>query len=308
MIRILHFSDIHLERDRGVLGRYVAGLRLDKRALGLANLILRRRRRFRHAPEKVAALAPLLDAHRVDYVLCTGDYTALGADGELAHARRAIDPLTRAPLGYGTVPGNHDVYVKDPGDFASRFGAFLETDLPDYRAPDSPYPWVRLLGDGLAVVGVDSARPNPQPWRSSGRIPAPQLDALERLLGAPELADRFVIVATHYAPRLENGQPDAPLHGLVNADELFHALRPARRGMVAFGHVHRRYRVRVPECPLLLSGAGSATDDKSNAIWLYEVDDTPGAGQATAYPGDWDAGRWVIANDPAWSTPDDVAR
>jgi len=312
VIRVLHFSDIHVERDPGVVRRHLAGLRPDKRALGWANLILRRRRRFADAPAKVAALAEQLLAEQpVDYVLCTGDYTALGTDGELEHARRLVAPLTEAPFGYGTVPGNHDVYVDDPGDFQARFGDLLSTDLPGYRAPGSPFPWVRLVGDALAVIGVNSARPNPQPWRSSGRIPDAQLTALEKILGDPALHGRLLIVATHYAPRLEDGRPDAHFHGLRNADAFLRCLALGARspGIVAFGHVHRRYHVRVPECPLTLSGAGSATDAKSESLWLYEIDGGGGGGgggagrpfpRLRAFPGDWTGSRWELAPEPAW--------
>lgn len=35
---------------------------------------------------------------------------------------------------------------------------------------DGPWPLLRLIGENLAVVGVNSARPNPLPWRSSGHF------------------------------------------------------------------------------------------------------------------------------------------
>lgn len=293
-MRVLHFSDIHVEPPLVDLAAF-----LNKRALGYANLVLRRRQRFGNLEAKVRGLVDLAERERVDFVLCTGDYTALGTDAELAHARELVEPLTRRPLGFATVPGNHDLYVDDPGDFDRHFDAFLATDLPEHRAAGSRYPWVRLVGERLAVVGVNSARPNPQPWRSSGRIPDADLEALRGALADPRVAERFVIVATHYAPRLRDGSPDTPQHGLENADALLDACRGIRRGLVAFGHVHRRYVVELPDLSIPLLGAGSATDDRSRGAWIYELDDRG----ARALGAAWEDGAWHLEDAPAWHAP-----
>src|SRR5205085_4273892 len=140
--------------------------------LGVANLVLRRQRLFRHAREKLQALARFAEQHAVDLAICTGDYTALGTAIELEAARAAIEPLTRRPLGFVTIPGNHDLYLPDTvaeRRFQRFFGDLLGSDWPEYAAADG-WPAIRLYRDELAVVAVNSARPNPQLLRSSGRI------------------------------------------------------------------------------------------------------------------------------------------
>ena len=97
------------------------------------------------------------------------------------------------------MPGNHDLYVGDvirEGRFEASFGETLKTELPEYSVAGGVWPWVRWLGDAVAVVGVNSARPNPPPWRSSGEIASAQLEALGALLRDPRLQRRFVFVMT----------------------------------------------------------------------------------------------------------------
>ena len=295
MTRVLHVSDLHLEDGfPGVPWKSFA----NKRLVGLANLQLRRRRLFARASQKVHALADFAKDRSVDLVVCTGDYTALGTEPEIAYARRVIEPLTHAPQGFFTVPGNHDLYLEDTvhaGWFEKHFGEFLRTDLPEY-AVDGPWPQVWLSIDGLALIGVNSARPNSKPTYSNGRIPDAQLDALARILDDERIRDRFIIIATHYAPRLANGQPDRPHHGLENADVLLEISRAAQRGVIVHGHVHWRYHVRVAESPLPLCCAGSTTHEGREGLWVFDIEKD----RTVATPGRWDQSRYILEPDQAF--------
>ena len=176
-MRCLHFSDVHVNVPWHELP---LGEMFNKRLVGGANLLLRRKRLFRAAREKLAVLARFAEAQAVDLAICTGDYTALGTWPELEAARRAVEALRR-PRGFITVPGNHDLYLPDTlldRRFERVFGDLLGTDWPEYAVGD--FPAVRLFDDRLAVVTINSARPNPQIRRSSGRIADNQLAALER--------------------------------------------------------------------------------------------------------------------------------
>ncbi|MBW1907895.1 MAG: metallophosphoesterase [Deltaproteobacteria bacterium] len=264
VVKVLHVSDVHLED--GFPGVPLKSF-MNKRIVGLANLRFRRRRVFAEAVQKVEALAAFSKEQGADLVICTGDYTALGTEPEIAYARKIIEPLTHAPLGFFTVPGNHDLYLRDTveaGWFDQHFGALMKTA-------------------------------NPKPTYSSGRIPDEQLDALARILDDARVRDRFVMIATHYAPRLANGRPDRPAHGLENADDLLAISAAARRGVIIHGHIHWRYHVRVPETPLTLCCAGSTTHAGREGLWMYEVGDD----RVTATPGTWDQTRYVLEADQA---------
>ena len=221
-MRILHYSDVHVDVPASEVP-----LRewLGKRLVGGLNHALRRRPHFLDARRKLTALASFAKSEGVDLAIGTGDFTILGTHAELAAASTAVAPIAERPLGRVTIPGNHDLYLPDgvrDDRFTKYFGKWCTTDCPDLASSDG-WPLVRLFGEHTAVISVASARPNPEPWRSAGRIPDAQLDALAKIVVDPRVTSRFAIVITHYAPRLWNGLPDARLHGLENADAFLRA-------------------------------------------------------------------------------------
>ncbi len=303
-LRLLHVSDLHF--DGGLRpslgGPFRTGVLPNKRFVGLVNLKLRRARYYANAEAKVAALGRLIARENIDAVLCSGDYTALGTAEELRFARQVIEPLTKAPQGLVTVPGNHDVYLDDAlGVFEEEFAPFLRSDLPELQeskgsANGSPWPLVRLF-DEVAVVCVNSARPNPPIFRSSGRIPDVQMEGLRAALAHPEVKRRTVFVMTHYAPRLVSGNPDTPHHGLENADALLSACNGITRGAIIHGHVHKCYQVQVPECSMPLFSAGSTTQEGHEGLWVYEVGQNQ-EGALAAYRGRYADGEYTLEGTP----------
>ena len=287
-MRILHFSDVHLPLRPGDLG---PGGWFGKRGLGALNYRLGRGRCFERAAEKLTALGTFARDQQVDLALNTGDSTGLGTLPELRRARAALAPFAELPLGLVTLPGNHDVYVPDSvAHYETTFGDWIRTDRPDLAGPGGRWPFVRLFGDGLAVVGVDSARPNPQLWRSSGEIGAAQLAALRRILEDVRLTGRLILVMTHYAPRGADGRPDTRHHGLVDADAFLDACRGLTRGAILHGHIHQRYHVEPEGLGVTVYCAGSATKDGREGIWLFDLD----GDELRARPGTWKDGAYEL--------------
>jgi 3',5'-cyclic AMP phosphodiesterase CpdA len=252
---------------------------------GGVNFLRGRGRRFERALEKLDRLADFTNSGEVDLVVFSGDFTAMGTRAEFATARAAIQPFVTSPAEFVCVAGNHDLYTRTVARekrFETTFKGLLESDLPD--APvDGPWPIVRLFGDDVAVVAVNSAKPNPVPWRSSGRIPSVQLDALRGILERPELESRFVFLVTHYAPCLPDGSPDTDLHGLENVEDFLRACAGIERGAILCGHVHHTYRARIPGVGAEVFCAGSATMHELEGFWLFDLED---AG-VTARRGHW---------------------
>lgn len=269
-LRLLHFSDVHIPVSyRGVPVRDWMG----KRVVGIANLWLKRSKHFRHAREKLEKLSELARVNAVDACLCTGDYTTLGTEVELVAARTMMKPFEALGMGLLTVPGNHDIYLDDcvrEQRFEKHFGDLLKSDLPN-RCAEGPYPFVRFLGEHCAVIGVNTAQPNPEPWKSSGRISDIQLSTLRDLLRDPQIQSRWAVVMTHYAPRKASGAPDSLLHGLDNQAEFLDACSAMYRGIVLHGHIHRCFSLKLNDRPFHLFGAGSATQDHHEGFWVFDI-------------------------------------
>jgi len=291
-MRILHYSDPHIPTP---LHRVPLVKWLSKRAIGGANLFFGRHRLFADAPAKLDALARFKSEQHVDLVICTGDYTALGLKHEYIEAVNTIRPLMNAPFGYVNVPGNHDYYVTDAlkeERFRTYFGDTLQSDLPEYQV-DGPWPQVKLIGDDLAVIAINSSRPNHVPWHSNGRIPEKQLETLKTLSNDSRVADRLVFIMTHYAPLLADGRPDSRLHGLTNSEQFLAMCARFPRAAILCGHVHRCYHVAVAETGQSIFCAGSATMDKKEGLWVFDLLGE----EIKATQGRWDGQKFVLKLD-----------
>jgi len=259
----------------------------SKRAIGAINLLRGRAKYFDDVEKKVAALIRFKEENNIDLVIHTGDYTALGLETELELARSFVEPLMFPPQTYLTVPGNHDIYVHEGNShyrFSEQFCSVLQNDLPEY-CRGGHWPLIRLVGEKVAVIGLNSSRPNLWPWKSDGEIPAEQLEALSEIVKDARVKDRFIFVMTHYAPRLANGEPDKKLHGLSNADDFLERCKAIDKGAILFGHIHRTYRVDIPEVGIPLYCAGSATMEGHEGAWVYEVEGKSIAGQQLCWNG-----------------------
>lgn len=288
-MRVLHFSDPHVVPR---LGAVPPADWPGKRIVGALGLHLLKRKYLAGVEEKLASLAEFADEEKIDLVLCTGDLTVLGTERELSDARRLTQPFFDCPMGFVAVPGNHDLYTPDTvreKRFERHFGDALQGGEPEW-AVDGPWPLVRRFGDDVAVVAVKSAEPYLAPWHSGGRIPARQLEALGFVLSEPSIRDRFVFVMTHHAPRLENGRPDRFFHGLRNQKEFLSACSGVARGAVLFGHVHHRFRLKLPGLNPALYDAGSVTMRDREGFWVFDIEGE----KVRATPGHRSGGRYEL--------------
>ncbi|MGZ3446702.1 MAG: metallophosphoesterase family protein, partial [Myxococcaceae bacterium] len=149
------------------------------------------------------------------------------------------------------------------------FGNLLVSDLPDV-AVEEGFPFVRLLGEHDAVIGLQSARVPYFPGLSYGIVGRKQRNALAALVNRRELQGRAVLVVVHHAPLGAQGKPDRLLHGLVDAPALL-ALLPGDRFAVLHGHIHKRYHFPATDRRPHIFGAGSSTQAGHEGYWLIET-------------------------------------
>lgn len=288
-MRILHYSDPHIPTP---LHKVPLLKWIGKRSIGGTNLILGRSRLFKKASTKLEALNKFKQEEKVELVLCTGDYTALGLNHEYTKAANVIRPLMNSPLGYVHVPGNHDYYASDAlrdDRFQSHFGETLESNMPEYQV-DGPWPLVRLIDENVCVIAVNSSKPNPIPWHSNGKISEKQLSALQAIAKDPRLVNRLIIVITHFAPLLANGNHDTRRHGLINADAFLTTLSFFPRSIVLCGHVHKCFHVIDSKTDQAIFCAGSATMEGKEGFWLFDLD----GDNITATQGRWNIDKFVL--------------
>lgn len=212
---------------------------MNKRFLGNANVIYRRRKEFHMAQGEPysAHLASL----GIGECLIGGDFTSTATHGEFQKGRAFVDGLVRHGMHVEILPGNHDVYTFESVR-AKRFEAYLGPFMPE-----EGYPARRTLPGGTPLLLVPTACPN---WLSSaGRITPGEVAATRDLLDA--CPDGPVLVAGHY-PLLHRtpGYKSPPGRQLRNAEALRIALGETGRTILyAAGHVHRFSYTQDPDFP-----------------------------------------------------------
>jgi 3',5'-cyclic AMP phosphodiesterase CpdA len=222
-LRIVHLSDVHV-------WRYAFNpLRLmNKRVLGMAELVTRRARKFRL--ERLADVVDRVLSLNADHVLITGDLTTTALPDEFRAAREALAGLLVDAGRVTVIPGNHDRYTTGSvryRAFEEWFGAF---------APAGPYPWLRPLDAETAVLGLDPTRSH---ISATGRLPADQLGRARGLLSDPPARPRRLIVACHYPIASPPSYVKELKHKrMKNADELGAWLTQVGRHLYCCGHVH----------------------------------------------------------------------
>ncbi len=259
MIRLAHFSDIHVEaRSRWRLRDC-----FNKRLTSWLNLrLMGRGRRFRDAERVLAALRVELGEGRFDRVIFSGDATALGFEEESARAAALLGVGGEALPGLA-VPGNHDYCTYTAaaaGDFERHFGPWLTGE----RVDGLTYPFAQRVGPAW-LVAVNSAVPHWSPTDASGRVGADQLRRLSMLLGRLEGGPRVLV--THYPVRVAGGGPERRHHALRDLDEVLAVARAGGVSLWLHGHRHDTYHHdATAEVPFPVICAGSVTDRRH---WSY---------------------------------------
>src|SRR5688572_31842686 len=124
---------------------------MNKRIFGMANLLLNRAWKYRM--ESMPALVKHIEELRPDHLLITGDLTTTALEEEFRAVHDALKPLLRGPSSTTVIPGNHDRYTPE----ATRNGLF-EKYFAEF-APSGTYPWLKRIGNGDAILGLDASSP-----------------------------------------------------------------------------------------------------------------------------------------------------
>jgi 3',5'-cyclic AMP phosphodiesterase CpdA len=244
MIRVLHFSDPHVqlprwrERKLRELG--------PMRAIASAELWRGRGKDYDGALDVLRTIVRDADRLRADHVICTGDLTQLAMEEEFALAREALQPIWGRLT---CIAGNHDRYPLNDGSSNMIYERYFEQTA---RPPDE-----------LSLLVLDSCGPVCWPIITRGHVPVAELEELpERIHDARGCK----LVVLHHSPLRETGRPDYPWHGLRGARELMKAAAGA--DAVLCGHLHQRFEARKESRVFC---AGSSTERGKEGYWIYEI-------------------------------------
>jgi 3',5'-cyclic AMP phosphodiesterase CpdA len=269
-MRVLHCSDVHVTEDPSQTEFLRRGPRFW---MSWYELVAKgRAEAFSQAPEAIRAIVRNAERHAVDHLVLSGDLTASALPSEFAGAAAALGELTSNPRRCTVIPGNHDTHnpaALEQRLFETNFGRPLHSDLPAHTRV-GPWPVVRLVGGGLAVIALHTSLLPSIPGVAYGRVGPAQLEGLRSVLADRALEGRAVLVVVHHAPLRADGRPDKLSHGLRDAEALLELL-PGPRFAVLHGHIHQRYSHPATSQRPHLFGAGSSTQADRRGYWLIEV-------------------------------------
>jgi 3',5'-cyclic AMP phosphodiesterase CpdA len=264
MIRLAHFSDIHITTPR--LG-WTWRDWFSRRLTSWLNLrVLGRGKRFANAEIVLSRFLTDVRTQNVDHLVFSGDATALGFRAEIEHAAQALNLDGFSGL---AVPGNHDyctVQAARSGDFEQCFASWQRGE----RVDGACYPFAQRVGD-YWLVAVNSARGNRWFWDARGFVAPDECKRLARLLAHLPPGPRILV--THYPICLADGRPESRSHRLINLDAV---LEIAARGGVTLwlhGHRHGFYlheRTRRAAFPVLCAGSATQTDRWSYGLYTLQ--------------------------------------
>jgi 3',5'-cyclic AMP phosphodiesterase CpdA len=267
MIRLLHFSDIHVTTTP--LGSSWRDW-CNKRLMGWLNVhLMGRGARLAQATQLTQLLHAEIIQRRPDAVIFSGDASLLGFPAELEHAARLLGLTGDAPCPGIAVPGNHDYYVTA----AAQSGAFERLFSPwqrGVRLDQRHYPFAYRVGP-VWLIALQAARPHVSFWDASGRVGLSQWQDLEQL--CQRLEPGLRIVVCHYPLLTEKRRPEPWYRRLRDAPTAYRRIHQCQIALWLHGHRHHWYYLPADEslpCPTI--GAGSATQRGQAGYLEYRLD------------------------------------
>jgi 3',5'-cyclic AMP phosphodiesterase CpdA len=261
MIRLAHFSDIHITAP--VLNWKVRDWFNKRYAAWFNYRWLGRGQRFRRADEVLACMVAEIAERRPDHIIFSGDATALGFETEICRAAEMLK------VGSGTmppglaVPGNHDYCTREAASSGlfERYFAPWQTGI---RLDGHQYPFAKRVGHFI-LVAVNSCTGNRWAWDAAGSVGPEQCERLSKLLSTLEPGPRILV--THYPICLSSGRPEHAARGLRDLSQLLQVAASGGVSLWLHGHRHHAYHFQQPPSapfPVICSGSATQTN-----IWSY---------------------------------------
>jgi 3',5'-cyclic AMP phosphodiesterase CpdA len=268
MIRLAHFSDVHLTTPR--LGWRVRDL-LGKRSTGWVNVkLLGRGKRFRFAERVMESLKCEFRERRFDHLVFSGDATTMAFDSEVTAAAERIgvgDPTL--PPGIA-VPGNHDLYTFGAVRRRMFESAFAPWQRGERADPNFVYPFAQKVGPAW-LIALNSARANLFPWDATGKVGKSQLERLRELCS--KLGPGPRIIVSHYPIFTRGRKPEPRWHRLKDWKRARDVAAECGASLWLHGHKHAWYVLGSDaDLPFPTIDVGSSTQEHLWGYHEYEIE------------------------------------
>ncbi|WOC17121.1 metallophosphoesterase family protein [Pseudochrobactrum sp. MP213Fo] len=227
MFRLAHISDIHLSPLPQVRLREL----VSKRITGYINW--KRHRKGAMHDWVLDSLIEDLRTRKPDHIAITGDLVNLALNLEIDNAYDWLKALGNEQ-NISFVPGNHDAYVPGALEKSSRkWEPWMRGDGIDNRNNRPQFPYLRVR-DGVAIIGVSSARAT-APFMASGDFLPAQAARLKKMLIETGNQGLCRVVLIHHPP-VRNATPAYKrLFGISRFQKI---IREAGAELVLHGHTH----------------------------------------------------------------------
>ena len=249
---------------------------LSKRLTGYATLKLKRSRH--HTQERLDRVAQGVRDLQPDHLLVTGDLTNLALDAEFERVATYLSGLGLPSDRITVVPGNHDAYTRGAYKrqaFAQFLAPYVHADIqaPAEMRVLGTFPFVRLLGDDVALLALCSAVPR-LPMVAAGEIGSMQLAGSRALLDDSRLRSRKLVVLVHHPLHMPEKGSKRWFESLRDADALLAVLKAHGHFTLLHGHLHKRMTHAADA--FTSYGASSASNEhtdplKDAAINVYDI-------------------------------------
>lgn len=265
-MRLVLFGDIHLYR------LWLTPWQLaSKRILGQSNLILNRRKTFRH--DLLAGMIDRAIGLEPDMLLLSGDVTTTSLKKEFLDVAAALKPLAdRVPT--VLVPGNHDRYT-----FRASRSRLIDRMLHE-MVPDA-FPHTRELTDRWRLLALDGAVP--RVYNARGRLGAFQFEQAKAYAESLDETQGLVVLC-HYPCALPGHIHEHESHALQERDALRGVLENCKARVVYLhGHIHKPWHHEPGDgsgVPFTCIDAGSpcmmdADHPRGQGFFEIELPDNP---------------------------------
>jgi len=227
--KLIHFSDLHVWREKGWDGDPCI-----KRLFGKVNLHLRRKGRY--PPAWGRAILEAIAAREAAAVIFSGDVSSASLVGEFETGFELFAPLREKwDERFLIIPGNHDRYTPR----ATQRRLFEKHVL----GRDREYPFAARIAEDIGVVGIDLS--GPRPFTARGRLSEAELSRIAEKVERQRGETDFVVVVGHYPLVYPPDFRPSWQHVLPRREELAQTLVQAGASLYLHGHVHRRWVLRA---------------------------------------------------------------